>query len=343
MACQSRRIARDLNRELEQDSSQFSFFQAVRILGLTAPKRRGALPEKLRFRSVATLSFPASELHGYRPAREDAAQADSLDEMSVAFMGLVGPSAALPVHYTELVIERRLHNRDSTLHAFLDLFSHRATALFYMAWRKYRYWIAEEAGERDGFARNLLDLGGLGLQRLREQMQQDMALDEAVFIYYAGLLNQKPLSSQALVTLIEGFLGVKAQLEQFAGQWISLPETEQTRLGTQCCELGVSTFSGNRAWDRQTKLELRLGPLRRPTFDALQPDAPAATALRALLQFALGHTLACNVTLELDRRDVPPARLEADKPLRLGGNGWLGDPTEQQKRDPDEMRYALLH
>ncbi|MBX9348152.1 type VI secretion system baseplate subunit TssG [Chromobacterium vaccinii] len=338
MAATPSRRPRDLHRELAADASQFGFFQAARILGLSGARRpgarRGRLPERLRFRTLASLSFPASELTGYRPGAEES---DASDEMTISFLGLTGPSGALPTAYTELLLERRLRHRDDTMHAFFDLFSHRAASMFFDAWCKYRSWINVEAGERDGFTRNLLDLGGVGLSQLRQQMGPGAELDERMFVYYAGLLSQKPLSAQSLLTLVEGFFGVDASLEQFAGQWLQVPQGEQSQLGMDGCELGLSAFAGERIWDRQTKLKLRLGPLRREQFNALQPHAAGAQALRALMKFALGHGLAAEVCLVLDERDVQPAAL-GSATLSLGGDSWMGRPSGH----PDDMRYTLL-
>jgi predicted component of type VI protein secretion system len=108
------------------------------------------------------------------------------------------------------------------------MFSHRAIALFYSAWRKYRYWLAEEDEEPDGFT-----------------------------------------------------------------------------------------------WDRQTKIRLRMGPMRREKFDHLLPGRAGAQALRSLVRFIAGHGLACDVTLTLDRRDVPAPQLDDDAPPLLDGNIWL--------------------
>ncbi|MBV8046685.1 MAG: type VI secretion system baseplate subunit TssG [Paludibacterium sp.] len=346
MARQSRSGTRDLDAELAEQAPRFGFFQAARLLGLFARERAprgGWLPARLRFRTPATLSFPASELVSYRqPQRHEPAD-DTHDELMVSFMGLTGPSGALPTAYTELLIERRIQAQDTSAHAFFDLFSHRALSLFYGAWRKYRFWVGVEAGEADGFTRNLLDFAGVGLSQLRGRMRAQETLDENLFAYYAGLLSQKPLSAQALAALVQGFFSVPAELEQFVGQWILLPPAEQSQLGAAACELGLSAFAGQRAWDRQTKLSLRLGPMRRASFDALQPGGPAADALKALVQHALGHGLAVDVTLVLDRRDVPPPRLDAGAGLRLGGNVWLYGVGAPPACDPDEMAYTLLH
>lgn len=345
MASPRRRSPRDLRQELAADASQFGFFQAVRLLALSGRKRAGnkrRLPADLRFRTLATLSFPPSELAGYSPAADTdplAGDSPATAEMAVSFMGLTGPSGALPTAYTELLLERKLRHRDHAMHAFFDIFSHRATALFYEAWHKYRFWLDMEAGERDGFTRHLLDLGGTGLSSLRQQIGASMALDENLFVYFAGLLSQKPMSAQSLSTLIQSFFGVTAQVEQFVGQWMILPESEQSRLGDQACELGISLLAGNRVWDRQTKLRLRLGSMNAERYAALQPGGDAAAALRAVLQFALGHSLAVEICLVLEKEAVPAPCMSAATPLLLGGNCWLGP----QSHDPDDMRYVLLH
>lgn len=346
MAAAFGRSARDLNKELARDASAYEFFQAVRLLSIEA-RRAGntscdGLPSGLRFRTPASLSFPPSELVGYLPADASLSPGDEIrDEMTVAFMGLTGPSGALPAVYTELLIERRDVFGDAAAHAFLDLFSHRAIALFHGAWRKYRHWLGVESGERDGLTRNVLDLAGLGSGRLREELDAHRTdgLGENFFIRHAGLLAQKPLSASAIASLVGAFAHVPAELVQFVGQWVELPLGEQTRLGAGG-ELGCSAFSGGRLWDRQTKVQLRLGPMRRQRFEQFLPGEPGAKGLAALMRFAVGFGLACDATLILDRRDVAEPCLTADAQLRLGTNVWLAG--EARTADPDEMCYRLL-
>ncbi|MCL2590249.1 MAG: type VI secretion system baseplate subunit TssG [Betaproteobacteria bacterium] len=347
MPSPSNRDPRDLIQELEQDATQFSFFQAVRLLALTARqyggRRQSHLPSDLRFRTAATFSFPASELTRYQSALSEAPDAEQTrDEMTVNFLGLVGPSATLPQPYTELVIKRRQSFRDTGLHGFLDIFSHRAIALFYSAWRKYRYWLDVEDGEPDRLTRNLLDLSGVGVQSLREKLGSGNTdqLAETFFAFYCGLLSQKPISTQAMRTVIQGFFGVPVEIEQYVGRWIELPPDEHSRLGGKACELGVSTFSGRRVWDRQTKIQVRMGPMRRTKFEGLLPGRPGAKALETLVQYMVGHGLACDVKLILDRRDVPEPCLKKGQRLLLGGNTWLF--TRPIDRDPEEKRYRLL-
>lgn len=347
MASTLGRSDRDLRDEIAQNASGFSFFQLNRLLALMTKEGGrggdGSPPDTLRFRTPASLGFPASEVLSFRRGEGEAPDGRAAqDELTVNFFGLTGPSGVLPCAYTELLLERQQQFGDSGAHAFFDLFTHRALSLFNQSWRKYQCWLSAENGERDGFVRYLLDVCGLGYQGLRDSFGAEgvEGMDEALFVRYAGLVSQKPLSVQAIQTLVEESAGAPASLQQFAGQWMAVAPDEQSRLGGNSCELGTSALAGERVWDRQGRVVLRLGPMRRAQFDRMLPGEPGALALKALLGFALGHAVACDVTLVLDRRDVPESRLQQDRPLLLGGNVWLE--SKPPEHDPDQMIYRLL-
>lgn len=357
MAGASRTGTRDLIAEIRREGYRFRFPQAVRLLARATSGEHGhsaALhdrsaepPRGLRFRTPISLAFPASEILEARPRGDDAADDGALPasgvELIIGFMGLTGPSGALPTHYTELLITRRNFHRDTSAHAFLDLFSHRAVSLFYQAWRKYRFYLPYEAGERDGFSRNLLDLVGVGLGGLRDRLKQQAGgVSDTFLTHFAGLLSQRPLAGENLVALIRGYFGVSATLEQFVGQWQEIPAAEQTRLGFSACVLGESAVAGERAWDRQNKIRLTIGPLDHKQFSDFLPGKPGAAALTELVKFCVGHALACDVTLVLKKEAVPAPALNANAgaPLRLGYNCWAR--TRPLSADAQDMRFALL-
>ena len=263
--------------------------------------------------------------------------------MTIGFMGLTGPSGVLPTSYTELLIDRRNFYRDTAAHQFIDLFAHRAVSLFYEAWRKHRLYLAYEAGERDGFTRNVLDLVGVGLSPLQSRLQHEEGGIPDVFLtYFAGLLSQKPVSASNLAALIQGYFKVDAQVEQFVGQWVAVPLQEQTSLGKQSCILGDSAFTGERLWDRQNKICVKLGPLKQEEFMSFLPGQPGAIALTELVQFCIGQTLACDLELTLDKESVPPLRLGGgqDAAPRLGHAAWLQ--TQGLSAHPSDARFSLL-
>ena len=336
----------DLSKRLRAEPYRFRFTQAVRLLALAAREAgvdlRDDLPPGLRFTTPASLSFPPSEVMELAARTLSAADAETDDalNMRVAFLGLTGPSAVLPVPYTELLIERRNHYRDDSAHAFFDIFSHRAIALFYSASQKYRFYAPIELGKQDGFSRNLLDLAGVGLQSLRNRLTpHGYGIPDRFLMYFSGLLAQKPISANALVNLVQGFFKVPVDLTQFVGTWIVLGDADQSRIGESACVLGQSTVAGARQFDRQTKLAFNLGPLSRERFDEFLPGQPGALALSELVKFCVGHALAVDVALILKREDIPVPKLAPDVGLRLGYNAWLQ--TQPMPTDRSDTRFTL--
>ncbi len=198
--------ATEVGEKLRREPFSFDFFQAVRLLERFLPERtsvgRFAHPETevARFAVQPSLAFPASQIQAMDWPENQPVQ------MTVNFMGLTGPQGVLPNPYTSLIIER-LRASDSSPRDFLDIFNHRIISLFYRAWRKYRFDVAYEQGERDLFSRHLLSLLGLGTEGLRDRQ----AVSDDTLIYYAGLLAQHPRSAQALQQILADYFDVPVE------------------------------------------------------------------------------------------------------------------------------------
>jgi type VI secretion system protein ImpH len=347
MASQDRRSARDLIAEISEDAPRFRFFQAIRLLALSAPTADTArIPPSLRFRTPLSLAFPASEIiesqslvpSGPVDAGDVQHQNDpdpTALSLTVGFMGLTGPSGVLPTAYTENLIERRNFHRDTAAHHFLDIFTHRSVSLFYLAWRKHRFHIDYEAGDRDRFTRNVRDLVGAGLTSMQPGRQAKGGIPESFLNHFAGLLSQRPISAASLAALLRGYFQMDVVVEQFIGQWVHVPEDEQTCLGSSSCVLGENAFAGERLWDRQNKIRIKFGPLNKQQFSDLLPGQPGAAAATELVQFCVGQTLACDVTLVLKKECVPHATLGGPdvNQTRLGYNTWLHQGTPQAHQE----------
>src|SRR5258708_2519902 len=168
-----------VTEQLFAEGFAFDFFQAVRLLGRVDPRRRPvgvtAAPrdEIVRFRAHLSLNFPPSSVYEIQRV------SDGPPRMTETFMGLTGPSGILPRHYTELLmrLDREVRGPERyALRAWLDLFNHRFVSLFYRAWEKYRFFLAQERGghfgkEPDTFTQALYSFVGLGLPALRERLR----------------------------------------------------------------------------------------------------------------------------------------------------------------------------
>jgi len=313
-----------LSQVLTDEPYRFEFFQAVRLLEKLRPERKSvgdtALPneEVARFRSRVAMDFPSSEIQEIREIYDGARETSTL-EVIQNFMGLVGVSGVLPTHYTELSLDRIRH-RDTSLWAFLDIFTHRAVSMFYRAWAKYRFPIGYERGN-DVFTNFLFDIAGLGTDKIRGQM----AVDDEALLPYAGLISQKPHSKNAIENIVSDHFGIRVKISQFFGQWLRLSETDVTRIGGQNSVLGVNAIAGSNVWDQQSKFRLTLGPLTFKQFQAFLPNGTGNGPLRSIVRFMVGLEFDFDVQLSLLGKQVPGTVLTtraARKPM-LGWTSFL--------------------
>ncbi len=315
---------KSVREQLFDEPYRFDFFQAVRLLERMAVDKKPvggkALPkeEPVRIRTRPSLDFPPSEIQEIREV-EDEATGERRLEMLINFMGMIGPSGTLPVHYTEQVMDR-IRQRDTAMWSFLDIFTHRSASLFYRAWAKYRFPIAYERGN-DEFTSYLYDFAGLGTAGLRGRM----GLEDEALLPYVGLISQKPHSASALENILGDYFGVAAKLTQFFGQWLSLTARDITFLGQRNSVLGRSALIGDRVWDQQSKFRVALGPMKFDQFRAMLPNGSGNTPLRSIIRFLAGLETDFDVQLVLEAKQVPGLVLTTRAVRRpmLGWTTWL--------------------
>lgn len=355
MAVTNGRTSAGLIQHLYRHPYRFEFFQAVRVLERAASDSREGTTrhsvghdvppgkEVVRFRVPPSLSFPPASVLGLHQPAPGAGR--DQPEMTVAFLGLTGPSGVLPQHYTSLLIERcHVKNKDYTLRDYFDLFHHRLISLFHRAWEKYRFPFVyertqrERPGEEDLFTFALFSLVGLGTGRLRGRMEVD---DEAV-LYYGGHFAHFPRSSIGLESLLNDYFQNPIEIEQFRGQWLYLSEDEQTQLPTPAqpgglnCRLGIETVVGNRVWDIQSMFRIRIGPVHYAEFLDFMPTGRRLLPLCQMVRLYAGAQYDFDVQVVLRKEEVPACQFTSDPATgpRLGWNTWVrSQPMENDAED----------
>src|SRR5262249_4560262 len=317
--------------------------------------------EVARFRAHLSVSFPPSAIYQIEPPTAVV----PVPTVTVAFMGLTGPSGVLPRHYTEMLMRARDARGPERYVArdWFDLFNHRLISLFYRAWTKYRFWLDYERGEYaqpepDPFTDSLYCLIGLGGRSLHNRLrvavrsevdppQRERILtrvDDLVLLYYAGLLAHRPRCAVSLERLLEAYVGLPSRVMQFRGQWLRLEPESQSRfsaLGGNT-ELGVNVVAGERVWDVRSTIRIRLGPLSYERFVSFIPDRSPVPhrkeffRLMHLVRLYVGLELRVEVQLVLRASEIPGCRMDSartDGP-RLGWNCWVTSrPVERDSED----------
>jgi len=342
---------------------RYGFFQAVRLLHRWFAMQEhvhghDVFRERLRFRNHLSLSFPASEVASFDWIDDDPAPDEATHEtvprhsagllpqrngdlrpggssraprgrveMSPAFMSLLGAGGALPIFYSELFAQREIYHRDTAGRAFLDLFLHRAVVLFYQAWRKHRLVIGYEDDQQQHFQPLVMALGGFGHPALRQPSAARSAISGDALAYYASALQRRPVSATTIQQVLGGYFGVPMHLEQFVGRWFGLPQEHQTSLGLALLpgggQLGSSAIVGERVWQRDLRMRLTVGPLRRGELQDFLPGGRAARALTEWLTLLTGQGFEYEIRLSLRAEEVLTTQLGGDSTARLGWTTFL--------------------
>lgn len=358
MSTAKRRIDPGVAQQVLSEPHRFEFFQAMRVLEHMFTRQgvaqRDVVPTRLRFGNSLSLGFPASEIEqavGYdeqgialetAEAIEAAVTALEISEVRVtpAFSGLLGVAGVLPLHYTETIAQREIYQRDRTARAFLDMFTNRAVAQHYAAWKKYRLHVQYEFDRRERFLPLILSLAGVGLHALRDRMVdgESDVFDQAI-AHYAGGIRQHPVSAVFVQRILSDYFQAPLRVEQFVGAWYVVPEQQRTRLGQSNAQLGATALAGERVWQRDLRLRLWVGPLDRERFQRFLPGGSAARALAKWLTLLTGSTLEYEVRLILRQDEVQGVRMDEHNGARLGWDSYLcSRPADSDRSD---TRYHI--
>jgi type VI secretion system protein ImpH len=321
----------------------FDFFRAVQLLEELNPERMPVgeygepKDEVVRFKTPTNAGFPASAIQSIEEG-----EAGQPPEMTVNFMGLMGPQGALPLDYS-LYAAARERARDHALKDFFGLFDHRMISLFYRGWAKSRADInVPRAGDDqrdedpDWLTTQVMSIVGISTPGLAERL----SVSPSALLYYAGLLALPSRPASALEQMLTDFFDVPCEVEQFVGAWYPLTVSAQTALGDELGSLGGGAVAGDEVWDQQGRVRIRIGPLTRRRYDDFLPGGEAHEALRALTRFFANDQFDFEIQLVLARDEAPVCQLDSDAPaLPLGWATWLR--TAPLERDPDDAVFAL--
>lgn len=303
---------------LAEEPHRFDFDQAVSVAA------HGGDLMSLRFRTAARLGYPWGEVIAAR-----------LDhgELVLGTFGMIGAGGVLPRHFTATVA-RENRKRSQALHAFLDMVGGRFAGFHALAGAKYR-------PTRDPATTQKVLAAAIGMGT--PGLDGRMPLSMPTLLYHAGNLASRTRSVERLRAMLEEEAGSKVEIEEFAGSWVRLPDSEQTRIAGlgrgskgQNAGLGTGAAAGAAVYDPMARFIIRLGPLPRAVFNSFLPGTPRHTRLVELARLFVGLDTAYAVNLVLARDEVPQARLGSAS--QLGWSSWLGQ-EGPRSRDASEALF----
>ncbi|MBA5639782.1 type VI secretion system baseplate subunit TssG [Duganella sp. LX20W] len=340
---------------------RFDFVQAVRLLEdlLVAQgvPRAAALRDYLHFDNSMSLSFPASQIEALRveagqvvdseAALHAAASQGKLKRIRItpAFIGLLGAHGVLPNHYTERIAAWRHDQQDDGPRAFIDLFSNRMVALFWLAWRKHRLELPQTDDGRDGMLSRLLALSGSSAGRSGRGGQDGQdghsghAVPDEVAAYYTTAFRQRPVSAVMMERVLSEYFAIPVRLTPNVGRMETMAPQHITRLNRQNNLLGRGAVLGPRMWRRDLVVGIRLGPLEGAQYEHFIKGSPGAAALQAMLAMFDLPTLRFEVEVVLRKEDMRRVTLGAGQ--RLGVDAFVF--SKPPATDWGTSHYEIVH
>lgn len=311
----------ELLRRLERDQLRFG-------------RSGGPAREPARLGQRARLTFGTRDVAGFHPG--------SPPKVDVEVLGLLGPEGALPLHLTRWVMGRMSDRwftegsdaaSDTTFLDFCNLLQHRMMALYWRAWGDARPEVQIEH-EAAGRVRALVEaLAGVALPGTKPKGPDTQT---RLKLRHATSLGRQVYSPERLTAYLSDVVEAPVSLVEFLGTWTEIPPHLQSRLGRAHAGLGRSAVVGARSFQRQTLVELRIGPLPLARFTRFLADPDLTARLRHAIRHAMGREMEFDLRLVLARQEIPDARLGQ---CRLGRSTWL---SPRREKDADDLRLTRI-
>jgi type VI secretion system protein ImpH len=311
MAAKERRTRTSVKKALYENACGFNFFKAVHLLegyiqGDPLGKKLSPRNDPVRFRVRPGFTFPASDIYTLQSGHAHAGP-----EMTVNFMGLIGPKGVLPDWYNAYAQELN-HNKDYAFTDFLDLFHHRLISLFYLAWKKYRLVENYLPDARDPISNSIASFVGIGGREKKVDPDFDR-MNRRRLIFFSGMAARTVPTASAIEAIIANAVGVTVCVRQFVERMIPIHEQDRTRLGQTNSTLKKDALCGGRIRDAGSFFIVELGPMSWEKYLSFQPRSRNMVLVRKLITFIVGLEYEFQIRLILNGEDIPG--------LPLGGGG----------------------
>jgi type VI secretion system protein ImpH len=327
-----------VQQQLKTEAYRFNFFQAVRLLELFAggrPPGKGLSPSQdpVHFSVRPGFSFPASDIQGIKANGNSNGNGNgSTPQMTVNFMGLIGPKGVLPDWYNTHALARN-HHKDYCFNDFLDLFHHRLISLFYLAWKKYRLTENYSGDCADPVSGVLASLAG-ATEREKAADPEFFEYAQKRLLHFCGLVARTVPTVAGIETIVAQVAGAPARIEQFVERLIHIHEQDRTRLGRKNSTLKKDALCGRSVRDASSFFIVEIGPLTWERYMAFAPRSRNLEMLRRLIGFLAGIEYEFDVRLIIHGHAIPALGLGAkiQAPI-LGRTAILRRPHRPHERN----------
>ncbi|MGO9768359.1 MAG: type VI secretion system baseplate subunit TssG [Roseiarcus sp.] len=274
------------------------------------------------------MEFPASNLDGA------AIEPSGRMRLIARFLGMFGPQGALPLTTTEESYLWLLE-RDDAFPRFADIFQRRFIALFFRAWADARPIAQNDRPAEDRFRAYIGSMIGVGTPLYRDAD----SLSDFAKMEYAGLLAPRVKSTSRLRSFLSGLFGVRVEIDEFVGAWLTLDASERSRLGARLSGLGSDCVLGASMFSVSDKFRVRVFVRDFAQYERFLPGSDFARQVGDAVFLYVGEEYDWDMELAIPAGEITPVRL--GRGAKLGWTSWMA--PNWSKTDQTIRKDARFH
>ena len=327
-----RQSAPHLTRSLASRAPHADFFQLVsRLLGEAGEVvEERALHEQatksIVFRTSPCLGFPAGDVVSLR-SLDETREGIHRQELTVNFLGLHGSAAPLPTHMLETAVWSA--GEEGIQVGFNDFFSHRLIWLFYLTWRKYRYYLRYRPGAVDQFSNWMFSLIGIGEPAIRGK--SDVPWPK--LLTYLGAVAGRVRSAEMIAGVVaHAFALEDVSIREMETRRVDIPDDQRAQLGRANVQPGENMVIGTHIRDVGSKFTIVAAGLSFERFMDFLPSGRDFQRLRELVFFLLKDQLAWDLELHMEHRERPRFQLGRFRYAQIGWTTFIGNAHQGDHR-----------
>ncbi len=318
------RLIRDLEKNAPEYSVFYAIFLAETISKKIHPDRDDTRFEQkgLKFRPHEHYVFPPKDIRTFKFN-------DDIMAFVLNFMGLYGINSPLPRCYHEQVaFQQNIHGPgDVPIQNFLDIFNNRLYWLYYLAWKKYRYYLQLSNDSSNKIVQRVFSFIG----QIGQAEKGSREISRFKFLQLSGILSHRVRNKTGLLILLrEFFPKIGFKIQEFIPCRVKLDElpTMGRKNGGRSLQLSRSSIIGRSMMDYMGRICIEIGPIDFEEYMEFTPEGKKASLLKDLLILYLNDGLEYDVKFILKSETIDTVPWN-DRRLKLGLTLWLGRPKQK--------------
>lgn len=296
----------NLVKDLVERSSQFNFYQVVRLMQHLVAQN----PDLLKFRSLANMAYPAADIE----AIEQDKDAFTLD---ATFLSLTSASSPLPDFYIESML-RDVHYDSTVVQELLDIIHQRLYPLLFNTWKNRSALLQINEYHNDRTLNALYSFMGLADVDIRRKFSNAASLLK--FICYFATEHK---SIRALSSLLSQYYNVPVDVCSFQPALQKIPKAQHNHIGVKNNQLSETAYLGSECYSCSNNLLIQIGPLNAEQFPKFLAHSDNIKILEELLDLYVNEPFGFFIEVILDRSNFKPAQLSDGFTNQLGITSWL--------------------